>query len=60
MDVSVTDGDETKRAEVMKAILGLLKRAARETQSITVKITANACLFVLLEAFVKNQRPYAP
>ena len=25
-----------------------------------VKITANACLFVLLEAFVQNQRPYAP
>jgi hypothetical protein len=60
MDVSVTDGDEKKRAEVMKAILGLLKRAARETQSVTVKITANACLFVLLEAFVQNQRPYAP
>ena len=60
MDVSVTDGDEKKRAEVMKAILGLLKRAARETQSATVKITANACLFVLLEAFVQNQRPYAP
>lgn len=60
MDVSVTDGDERKRSEVMKAILGLLKRAARETTSITVKITANACLFVLLEAFVRKQRPYAP
>ncbi len=60
MDVSVTDGDERKRSEVMKAILGLLKRAARETSSISVKITANACLFVLLEAFVRKQRPYAP
>ena len=38
MDVSVTDGDEKKRAEVMKAILGLLKRAARETASVTGKI----------------------
>ena len=60
MDVSVTDGDEKKRAEVMKAILGLLKRASRESPSLTVKFTANACLFVLLEAFVQNQRPYAP
>lgn len=60
MDVSVTDGDEKKRAEVMKAILGLLKKAAREAPNLTVKITANACLFVLLEAFVQNQRPYAP
>ena len=45
---------------VMKAILGLIKKAARDRRAVDVQITANTCLFNLLETFVQGQRQSAP